>query len=206
MARWIKLYAGIEYSAVWSDPLRLKAWVDILLKANYRDKEWFHNGQVIMIKRGQFVTSIRKLAESWKCSTNTVRRILKQFEELHMIEHNSDTLRYTLVTVVKYGDFQDGKIPDGYTEKHSDEHSDGYSDGYSDRHSDGYSDGIQHKNIYKNNRTNRNIREPAPPLGGPDGYGEPPDGWDDECERQFLEDAPQNPGKTRKDWWEFWKG
>jgi hypothetical protein len=32
----------------------------------------------------------------------------------------------------------------------------------------------------------------------------PPDGWTDEYERQFQEMAPDNPGKTRQDWYEFW--
>lgn len=195
--RWIKIYSGIKNSAVWNDPLRLKAWIDILLSANYQDREWFHNGQVLKIKRGQFVTSIRKLAESWKCSTNTVRRILIQFEELHMIERKSDTLRYTLLTVVKYVDFQDGKVHDGYSDGYTDEHSDGYSDG----HSDEYSDGTQHKNIKKEKKE----EEPEPHLGGPDGFGDPPAGWDDECEERYQYDHQWNPKQSRRDWWEFWK-
>lgn len=207
-ARWIKLYYGIKDSAVWSDPIRLKAWVDILLSANYRDKDWFKNGQTIRIKRGQFVTSIRKLAESWKCSPNTVRRILKQFEELNMIEHNSGTGRYTMITVVKYGVFQDSKIPDGYT----DEHSDGYTDEHTDGYSDGYTDGTQHKNNKNNKNNTKNKKNvpgpPSPSAGvpdGSDGYGAPPPGWDQECEEQFLKDKPYNPRQTRLEWWQFWK-
>ena len=45
---------------------------------------------------------------------------------------------------------------------------------------------------------------PVAPEGAPDAYGAPPPGWDEACEKQFQEDAPQNPGKTRQDWWDFW--
>lgn len=199
-ARWIKLYQGIVDSAVWSDPVRLKAWIDILFQANYKDKEWFQNGQVVKVKRGQFITSIRKLADSWNVSPNTARRILDQFADMHMIERDSGTGRYTLITVIKYRDFQDCNLPDGYSDEYTNEHSDEHSD----RHTDEHSDGIQHKNI-KNNKKIKNKEEPAhPPDGGADPYGEPPAGWDDEWEKDFMNEIYQNPGTTRAEWYDFW--
>ena len=63
------------------------------------------------------------------------------------------------------------------------------------------------KNDIKNNTKKDKNNKDAPPVapeGAPDAYGAPPPGWDEACEKQFQEDAPQNPGKTRQDWWDFW--
>ena len=64
-------------------------------------------------------------------------------------------------------------------------------------------------NRYKNIKNNKKVKNnkdapPVAPEGAPDAYGAPPPGWDEACEKQFQEDAPQNPGKTRQDWWDFW--
>lgn len=185
---------------MWSDPLRLKAWIDILLSANYKDKEWFKNGQMVKVRRGQYVTSIRKLALEWKCSRDTVRRILKQFDDLDMIRHEVRPGKYTLITVVKYGDFQD--VRDVYSA--TDEDTDKATDEYTDKDTDKDTDTTQHKNI-KNNKKVKNKEEPAhPPDGGADPYGEPPAGWDDEWEKDFMNEIYQNPGTTRAEWYDFW--
>jgi DNA-binding transcriptional MocR family regulator len=102
------------------------------VSANYEDKEWFANGRLVQIQRGQLVTSNRKLQEAWGCSTNTVARILQQFAEMGMIEVEKPYKRYTLLTVVKYSIFQGGRHTDGYTDGYTDEHTDGYGDGYGD--------------------------------------------------------------------------
>ena len=117
-----------------------------------------------------------------------------------MIERDSGTGKYTLITVIKYGVFQDCNIPDGYTDGYTDEHTDEYIDGYTDEHTDG----IQHKNI-KNIKEEKK-KEPVPPLGGPDGFGDPPAGWDDECEEKYQYDHRWNPKQSRQDWWDYWKG
>jgi DNA replication protein DnaD len=126
---WIKIHKQIKDSAVWSDPLRLKAWIDILISANYEDKEWFANGSVVQIKRGQFVTSNRKLQEAWGCSGKTVKKVLTQFTDLKMIKVEFPNKKYTLITVVKYGDFQDVGNAEGYTEGNTESHTEGYTEG-----------------------------------------------------------------------------
>jgi len=160
---WIKIHKKIIDSAVWSDPLRLKAWIHILISANYEDKEWFANGRLVQIKRGQLVTSNRKLQEAWGCSTNTVTRILQQFAEMGMIEVEKPYKRYTLLTVVKYSNFQDK----GYTNRDSDRDSDEDID----RDSDGDSDGVQLKKSrsIKNNQEEKE-KKTASPVFDPGGY------------------------------------
>lgn len=116
---WVKIFRSIEQSAVWSDPLRLKAWIWILLHANYEDAEWIRNGSIVIIKKGQCVTSNRKLQLAWNCCAKTVSKILKQFEELNMIRIESPGKRYTLLTVEKYGLYQDVGNTKGYTKGHT---------------------------------------------------------------------------------------
>ena len=183
MGRWIKLHSSIKESAVWSDPLRFKAWVSILIEANYKDKEIFFNGQPLKIKRGQFLTSVRHLAEDWNCSPRTVRRILKQFEEMNMISVSIVSHRATLLTVVKYGVFQD--------ERNSEGHSKGYSEGHTEEHSEGHSDGTQHKNI-KNNKNSKEYNTPSSPDGGP-----APEDWTDQDEDDFIQTRRTQPELSR---------
>lgn len=162
---WIKIHKKIIDSAVWSDPLRLKAWIHILVSANYEDKDWFANGRLIRVQRGQYITSIRKLKEAWGCSERTVRRILEQFEELGMIEVQTPLKRYTLLTVVKYSDFQDK----GHTK--GDTKGDSEGDGQGDIEGD--SEGVQLKKSrsIKNNQEYQEQKETAPPDVLYDGRG-----------------------------------
>jgi DNA-binding transcriptional MocR family regulator len=165
--RWIKLYPKVRESAVWTDPVRFKAFCDLLLSANYKDKDWFYRGQLVKIKRGQFVTSLRKLSNSWGVSKDTVKNILEQFEELGMIQCEYQTVRYTLITIVKYGVYQSksgiGLDTDSDTEQDTDYDTD------SDADLD--TDSTQHKNIYKNNKKGTR-KKPSPPWGG-----SAPDDW-----------------------------
>lgn len=151
---WIKIHKQIKDSAVWSDPLRLKAWIDILISANYEDKEWFANGSVIQIKRGQFVTSNRKLQEAWGCSGKTVKKVLTQFTDLGMINVEFPNKKYTLITVIKYGDFQDGGNTEGYTEEYTDSHSEEHTEGHAE-----YTQLKNNKNI-KNYKELKNAAQP----------------------------------------------
>lgn len=161
---WIKIHKKIIDSAVWSDPLRLKAWIHILVSANYEDKDWFTNGRLVRVQRGQYITSIRKLKEAWGCSERTVRRILEQFEELGMIEVQTPLKRYTLLTVVKYSDFQDK----GHTK--GDIKGDSEGDGQGD--TEGDSEGVQLKNSIRHIKNNQEEKEKktASPVFDPGGY------------------------------------
>ena len=103
---WIKLHRSIMDSGVYSDNLRFKAWVDLILRANHDDKEWFDHGVLVQVKKGQCITSIRQLAESWNCSKSTVDTILKQFVKMDMIKRENRTGKYTIITLIKYGFYQ----------------------------------------------------------------------------------------------------
>lgn len=124
---YIKLYRQIQECWIWDSEEkhnRRSAWIDLLMLANHKDKKITFNEQIITIKRGQYLTSIRKLAERWKWSVNTVSVFLKLLENDNMIIKESDRHR-TLLTIVNYSIYQDNQTPtDTPTDTGSDTQSD----------------------------------------------------------------------------------
>ena len=105
---WIKLYRQLQDCWIWLDkePFdKRSAWVDLLLTANHSDKKLLFNGELITVKRGQILTSVRKLSAKWKWSVNKVYRFLKLLESDEMLQKESDKDR-TLLTIVNYSIFQ----------------------------------------------------------------------------------------------------
>ena len=105
---WIKLYRQLQDCWIWLDkePFdKRSAWVDLLLTANHSDKKILFNGELITVKRGQILTSVRKLSVKWKWSVNKVYRFLKLLEDDEMLQKESDKDR-TLLTIINYSIFQ----------------------------------------------------------------------------------------------------
>lgn len=106
---WIKTYRQILDCWLWTDKEpydKRSAWMYLLLTANHSDKKIMFNGEFIVVKRGQILTSIRTLAEKWKWSYDKTLRFLRLIESDGMIEKESDKFR-TLLTIVNYEVFQD---------------------------------------------------------------------------------------------------
>ena len=106
---WIKTYRQILDCWLWTDKEpydKRSAWMYLLLTANHYDKKIMFNGELIVVKRGQILTSIRTLAEKWKWSYDKTLRFLRLIESDGMIEKESDKFR-TLITIVNYEVFQD---------------------------------------------------------------------------------------------------
>lgn len=94
----------------WYDDLNMCGFfLHLLLLANWEDRRW-HG---IVIKRGSFVTSYRKLAESVKHSAPTICRWLKQLSETGEVTVTT-THRYTVISIVSY-DFYQSKNAQGET-------------------------------------------------------------------------------------------
>ena len=106
---WIKTYRQIQDCWIWKvdEPFdRRSAWLDLLLSANHKDVKLLFNGNLIDVKRGQLITSVRNLANKWQWSKDRVLKFLRVLENDTMIERDSDNHR-TLITIVNYGIYQD---------------------------------------------------------------------------------------------------
>ena len=114
---WIKLHRKLQDCWIWQEkePFdKRSAWVDLLLSANHSDKKILFNGELIIVKRGQVLTSIRKLSAKWSWSVNRVYRYLRLLESDKMLIKESDNDQ-TLLTIVNYEVYQCSEYTDGNT-------------------------------------------------------------------------------------------
>lgn len=105
---WISIHRKILNCIIWDtdEPYSKRdAWIYLLLKANHEDKTIVFDGHREEIKKGQYLTSIRKLAEKWHWGKDKTLKYLKLLEECEMIVRNADSRR-TLITIVNYGSYQ----------------------------------------------------------------------------------------------------
>ncbi|HAR5678779.1 TPA: DnaD domain protein [Staphylococcus pseudintermedius] len=108
MAGWISLHRSIEEHWTFKEKRKFskfEAWIDILLMVNHKDKKIALGNELIVVKRGQKITSIRQLCERWHWSNNKVKNFLKMLEDDGMLNVKSDAKK-TLLTVVKYDVYQ----------------------------------------------------------------------------------------------------
>lgn len=104
---YIKLHRQLQDCWVWQGERfsRGQAWVDLLMMANHKDVKIPFGEKIEVIKRGQFITSIAKLAEKWQWSFNTVKKFLNLLENDNMLIRKSDNTK-TLITIVNYDIYQ----------------------------------------------------------------------------------------------------
>ncbi|QIH78133.1 DnaD domain protein [Macrococcoides canis] len=109
---WISLHRSVTDHWLFDEDRKFskfEAWIDLLLMVNHTDKKMMLGNELITIKRGQKVTSIRKLCERWNWSNNKVKNFLNVLEADGMLTVKSDSKK-TLVTVVNYDIYQNEDI------------------------------------------------------------------------------------------------
>ena len=113
---YVKLYRKLTTEAVWSDPLKLRLWLQCLMKAAFKDKEIMIGNQLIKLQPGQFVTGRESLSKEFnrnlqskdQVSDKTLWRWLKVLETTGLLTINS-TNKYSIVTVKNENlDFESG--------------------------------------------------------------------------------------------------
>jgi len=103
MKGFIKLHRSLEHSQVFEDPLLLKTWLWVLMRAVWKPVKLHTVGREL--KKGEFATTYSRAAGALGCTVNTVRRHFKRLEHMDQIRVRSDT-RFTTVSVVNYRVYQ----------------------------------------------------------------------------------------------------
>lgn len=108
MTGWISLHRSIENHWMFQEKRtfsKFEAWIDLLLMVNHKDGKVLIGNQLLEVKRGQRITSIKKLSDNWSWSRTKVKTYLEMLQEDEMLDIKT-TSKYTLVTIVNYDFYQ----------------------------------------------------------------------------------------------------
>lgn len=114
MEGWVCLHRKIVDSVVWTDPNMLKLWSLCLIKASHKDQPMFSlGGQIVPLKKGEFVTGRDSLAEEFnkgvqkrnRVSAITLWRFLKKFEKYEMLNIKT-TNKYSVISIKNWESYQ----------------------------------------------------------------------------------------------------
>lgn len=106
MERWIKSFEKLRYNWVFNDHDALRIWLLLLWDVNYKDVKTRFEGQFIVVKKGQKITSIRKMAEEYGFTRYTLKRVLDDLEKDGMITRQKIGTHGTLLTIPNYLKYQ----------------------------------------------------------------------------------------------------
>jgi hypothetical protein len=102
---WIRLHRKLIKKGYYKDSEHVHLWIHILLKANHEDTEFLFNGQIINIKRGQFITGRDVLSKETGINRSKIERILKCLKSEQQIEQQT-TNKFRLITINNYHKYQ----------------------------------------------------------------------------------------------------
>jgi DNA-binding transcriptional regulator YhcF (GntR family) len=108
MQGWIKLHRKVKSHWLFTEKrtfTKFEAWIDLLLEVNHKDNKFMLGNDLIEVKRGQTITSIRQLCERWNWSNSKVTKFLKMLESDEMLKVKSDTKK-TVITIDNYDIYQ----------------------------------------------------------------------------------------------------
>lgn len=106
---WIKLHKELLDSHCFANPISLKIWIWLLMKANYKKSFSYvaigNGGVTVEVDRGQLIFGRFKAEEELNIDGSTIYKQLLKMEKLEQIKLEP-TNYYTLVTVLKFNDYQ----------------------------------------------------------------------------------------------------
>lgn len=148
---FISINRSIREHWIYDDPIYLKAWLALLMMANFKDGKLVLGKNMYKVKRGQTSMSLRSWAHELNISVKRVTTIFDLFESDGMIKREILGIgkqSTTLITVENYDDYQifieTQEKREGNTRETQGKH-------------EGNAKGIQHNKGNKDNKGNNNI-------------------------------------------------
>lgn len=162
---YISVHRKIQEHWVWDDPERLRAWLDILLNAQFAPSEKMVHGTLIKVPRGTWFISQRKLQTRWGWSRTKVFMFLDTLESEQMISIKKTT-HGSLIKVLNYELYQTDEWKKKTTNHTTDHTTNQTTDHTTDQATDWATD--QTTEVQRNNKGNKvnkvNKRKNQDPL------------------------------------------
>ncbi|WP_246829214.1 hypothetical protein [Morganella sp. HMSC11D09] len=98
-------------SRLYRDSQAVHLWLHLILKANHTDEEVNTDIGMMIVRRGQMITGRPTLVSETFIPDNKVKSLLRTFESKGMINIESKGRKFSLISIVKYEDFQSQNCP-----------------------------------------------------------------------------------------------
>jgi len=110
MQGFIALHRELLDKPIWkkSTPEQKSVLITLLLLANHEETEWEWQGKKLIVKPGQFVTSLETLSSKSGVSVQSVRTALAKFEKYEFLT-NESTKTGRLITITNWDFYQNLK-------------------------------------------------------------------------------------------------
>ena len=106
MSGWIKIYRGLQDSAIASHPEYLAVWVHLLLRAQYSASECVIGRQIVRLSVGQLVFGRIKFSSEIGVSENKVRAALDVMKSLNMVTIKS-MAKFSIISITNWQKYQE---------------------------------------------------------------------------------------------------
>lgn len=105
---WLKLYRELIEKPIWkcTTSEQKAILITLLCMANHEEQEWIWQGKKYKCKPGQFITSLKSIAEKSGTSIKNVRTALKNFEQIYEFSASEATNKNRLVTITNWELYQ----------------------------------------------------------------------------------------------------
>jgi uncharacterized phage protein (TIGR02220 family) len=106
---FIMLHRSIQQHWIYDEKRKFsnyEAWLDLLMMVNHKDNKVLQDGELVEVKRGERITSIRQLMDRWTWSNTKVVKFLNLLKSDNMIEFEITPKKKTLIKIVKYHEYQ----------------------------------------------------------------------------------------------------
>ena len=102
---FICISRGIRAHWVWKNPVYFKRWAELIMMANYDDREVSFCFHRMMLHRGQLAANLSYLSKLWHVSNQATQKFLVKLEVSGMVTRSVDD-GVTVITICNYDRYQ----------------------------------------------------------------------------------------------------
>ena len=105
---FILIYRSIQDNWIWDNPLYLKCWIDMLMRASIKPSSMLLNNQIIKINRGEIVFSQENFAKRNNMTRQQLRTFLKKLKQANMVKSSPNSnQQVTHLFIVEYNNYNE---------------------------------------------------------------------------------------------------
>jgi len=105
MSGWIKLHRDIRKNWIWQKADYVRSFIDLLMTANHEKKTRLYSDSLVVIERGEVVSSLASLSKRWKMTVHKTRHFLDLLEKDSIITRKTSQ-GFTHLSICKYDTYQ----------------------------------------------------------------------------------------------------